>query len=237
LGFFSRKLLPTQTRYSTYDRELLAAYQAAKHFLHTIEGRATILRTDHKPLFYMFSTKSDKHSDRQARYISFLAQFVHVVEHVDGVRNVIPDALSRLEVACNNTTVPDLNQFAADQARDPELQKLLDGSTPSSCRLLLQQTEHGVVYVNTAHGKAGPYVPAIHRRSIVIALPNQAHPGINATVKLVISRYCCQACLDRSEFGQGVAKTAKKVRYIDTPFPQSPLSRCQIAVLGISISI
>lgn len=190
LGFFSRKLLPTQTRYSTYDRELLAAYQAVKHFLFTIEGRTTTLRTDHKPLLYMFTTKTDKHSDRQARYISFLAQFVHVVEHIDGARNIIPDALSRLEVVCNNTTAPDLSQFAADQARDPELQKLLDGSTPSACHLIPQQTEHGLVYVDTAHGRARPYVPATHRRSIAMALHNQAHPGINATVKLVTSRYC-----------------------------------------------
>jgi len=71
LGFFSRKMLPAQTRYSTYDRELLAAYLAVKHFLHTIEGRTTTLRTDHKPLLYMFSTKIYKHSDRQSRYISF----------------------------------------------------------------------------------------------------------------------------------------------------------------------
>lgn len=162
LGFFSRKLLPTQTRYSTYDRELLAVYLAVKHFLHTIEGRTTTLRTDHKPLLYMFATKSDKHSDRQARYISFLAQFMHMVEHVDGARNVIPDALSRLEVACNNTTIPDLSQFTADQTRDPELKKLLDGSTLSSCRLLPQQTEYGLVYVDTAYGKARPYVPDVH---------------------------------------------------------------------------
>jgi len=70
LGFFSRKLSPAQTRYSTYDRELLAAYQAVKHFLHTIEGRTTTLRTDHKPLVYMFTTTTGKHSDRQSRHIS-----------------------------------------------------------------------------------------------------------------------------------------------------------------------
>jgi len=43
LGFFSRKLTPTQVRYSTFDRELLAAYQATRHFLHLIEGRHAVL--------------------------------------------------------------------------------------------------------------------------------------------------------------------------------------------------
>lgn len=34
LSFFSRKLKPAQTRYSTYDRELLAIYSSVKHFKH-----------------------------------------------------------------------------------------------------------------------------------------------------------------------------------------------------------
>jgi hypothetical protein len=32
LGFFSRKLTDTESRYSTFDRELLAAHGAIKHF-------------------------------------------------------------------------------------------------------------------------------------------------------------------------------------------------------------
>lgn len=190
LGFFSRKLSTTQTRYSTYDRELLAAYQAVRHFLHQIEGRVTTLRTDHKPLLHMFTSKTDKYSDRQLRHISFLAQFIHQVEHVDGVKNVVPDALSRLEVAISSVTTMDWSQFVADQAKDPELQNILDGSTTTSCQLVPQQTEHGLVYVDVSHNKVRPFVPASLRRNIVELLHNQAHPGINATVKLVTARYC-----------------------------------------------
>ncbi|GFS53884.1 transposon Ty3-G Gag-Pol polyprotein [Trichonephila inaurata madagascariensis] len=32
LGFFSKKLAPAQTKYSAFDRELLAAYSAIKYF-------------------------------------------------------------------------------------------------------------------------------------------------------------------------------------------------------------
>ena len=38
IGFFSKKLTTTQTRYSTFDRELLAAYLSVLHFRHLIEG-------------------------------------------------------------------------------------------------------------------------------------------------------------------------------------------------------
>jgi hypothetical protein len=38
LGFFFRKLKDTESRYSTFDCELLAAHAAIKHFCHFCEG-------------------------------------------------------------------------------------------------------------------------------------------------------------------------------------------------------
>lgn len=32
LGFYSQKFTPTEKRYSTYDRELLAIYKSVRHF-------------------------------------------------------------------------------------------------------------------------------------------------------------------------------------------------------------
>jgi hypothetical protein len=55
LGFLSRKLTDTESRYSTFDRELLAFHAAIKHFRHFCEGRAFQLWTDHKPLFNAIS--------------------------------------------------------------------------------------------------------------------------------------------------------------------------------------
>jgi hypothetical protein len=46
LGFFSRKLTDTESRYSTFDREPLAAQAAIKHFRHFCEGRAFQLWTN-----------------------------------------------------------------------------------------------------------------------------------------------------------------------------------------------
>jgi hypothetical protein len=54
LGFFSRKLTDTESRYSTFDRELLAVQAAIKHFRHFCEGRLFQLWTDHKPLVTTF---------------------------------------------------------------------------------------------------------------------------------------------------------------------------------------
>jgi hypothetical protein len=39
LAFFSKKLNPAQQKYSAHDRELLAIYEAVKHFRHMLEAR------------------------------------------------------------------------------------------------------------------------------------------------------------------------------------------------------
>lgn len=54
LGFFSRKLTEAQKKYSTYDRELTAVFEAVKYFQHWLEGRNFAIVTDHKPLIYAF---------------------------------------------------------------------------------------------------------------------------------------------------------------------------------------
>lgn len=85
----------------------------------------------------MFSQKTEKLLDRQARYIAFLSQFLHKVEHVSGERNVVPDALSRLEILALTHDPPDLDQWAiyGYQAGDAKLSKILLGCTltPSTC--------------------------------------------------------------------------------------------------------
>ena len=39
LAFFSKKLSDTEARYSTFNRELLGAYLAVRHFRFALEGR------------------------------------------------------------------------------------------------------------------------------------------------------------------------------------------------------
>jgi len=190
LGFFSRKLSDAQSRYSTYDRELLAAYLAAKHFVHSIEGRPTTLRTDHRPLLFMFSQKSDKLIDRQTRHIAFLFQFIHDIEHVSGEVNIVPDALSRLELSTIDDDVPDLHQWAAEQVNDPELRNILSGQTTTSLTLQSRRTANGPVYFDSTTNRSRPFVPKSLRRTVFTTLHGQAHIGIAATCRLIKSRFC-----------------------------------------------
>ena len=75
IAFFSKRLKPAETRYSTFDRELLAIYLAIKHFQHFFEGRQFQILTDHKPLTFAFNTQSSKLTPRQIRHLDFISQF------------------------------------------------------------------------------------------------------------------------------------------------------------------
>ena len=49
-AYFSKALKPAETRYSTFDRELLAIYLPLKHFRYFIEGCVFYVLMDHNPL-------------------------------------------------------------------------------------------------------------------------------------------------------------------------------------------
>lgn len=76
ISFFSHKMTSAETRYSTFDRELLAVYLAIKHFRHLLEGRVFHVLTDHKPLMYALNPRSDRQSLRQARHLNFISQLL-----------------------------------------------------------------------------------------------------------------------------------------------------------------
>jgi len=75
LAFFSKKLSKAETKYSAFDREMLAIYLAIKHFRHMLEARTFVIYTDHKPLTFAFRLKPEKSSPRQFHHLDFISQF------------------------------------------------------------------------------------------------------------------------------------------------------------------
>nr|VZI42778.1 unnamed protein product [Spirometra erinaceieuropaei] len=89
LAFFSQKLQPAQTHYSTFSRELLAIYLAIRHFRHLLEGRDFSVHTDHKPLTYALKAKPDRYSPREVRHLDYILQFTADIRYVLGSDNSI----------------------------------------------------------------------------------------------------------------------------------------------------
>lgn len=128
LSFLSRNLKLAEQKYSAYDRELLAAYSAVKHFRHYIEGRLFTLFTDHKPLTFAFAQKPENSSPRQLRHLDLLGQYTTDIQHVAGKNNLVADALSRIVAICFDRPI-DYEQLAKEQVDDPELQRILSNTT------------------------------------------------------------------------------------------------------------
>ncbi|CAH8597566.1 unnamed protein product, partial [Heterobilharzia americana] len=98
LSFFSKRLNASQSRYSTFGRELLAIYLAIKHFRYMLEGYSFIVFTDHKPLTKAIDAKHDNYSPREIRHLEFISQFTSDIRYIKGSKNEAADALSRMYV-------------------------------------------------------------------------------------------------------------------------------------------
>jgi cleavage and polyadenylation specificity factor subunit 1 len=114
---FSKKLNPAQQKYSAYNRELLAIYEAVKHFRHMLEARHFSIFTDHKSITYAFHQKRDKCSPRQFKHLDFIAQFTTDIRHISGQDNVVTYGLCRGEFV---TAPQPYDALAASQDTDDE---------------------------------------------------------------------------------------------------------------------
>ena len=130
VAFFSTKLKPAETRYSTFDRELLAIYLAIKHFRHFVEGRQFHVLADHKPLTFAFASKPSQHTPRQICHLDYISQFTTDIRHIKGENNQVADTLSRLgAIHYNNCPSISFEDISAAQRDDPELTRLQSSST------------------------------------------------------------------------------------------------------------
>ena len=95
LAFFSARLKDKQPEWPPFDRELLAAFRAIRHFRHMLEGRVFTLYTDHQSLVPALSKKTEPHTARQTYQLSTIAEFTTDIRYLQGKANVVADALSR----------------------------------------------------------------------------------------------------------------------------------------------
>jgi RNase H-like domain found in reverse transcriptase len=95
VAFHSRMFSGAELNYDVHDKELLAIFEAFKHWRHYLEGSALPIDvvTDHKNLEYLSTTKLL--ARRQARWSEFLSQFNLVIRFRPGKLGTKPDALTR----------------------------------------------------------------------------------------------------------------------------------------------
>ena len=99
LGFFIRKLqTPREIKYSTFDRELLAAQVAIRHFRYFLEGRHFTLYTDQDSLVPALCKTADSWTSRQQNQLPAISEYTTDARHIAGKDNQVEDALSRITI-------------------------------------------------------------------------------------------------------------------------------------------
>ena len=96
IGYVSRRLSDTESRYSISEIEMAAVLLGIEKFHEYIVGRPLILRTDHRSLSYIKSMPCGNNS-RLARWSLALQRLQFTIQHVPGVRMSHVDSLSRVD--------------------------------------------------------------------------------------------------------------------------------------------
>ena len=110
--FYSRRLTSVQEKYTVTERELLAIVETLKEFRSILLGQKIAVHTDHQNLTY-----KNFNTDRVMRWRLILEEYGPDLRYIQGEKNVVADALSRLEMTEDNPAQL-LNQMEIIQPTD-----------------------------------------------------------------------------------------------------------------------
>lgn len=96
IAYASRALNKAELNYPTIEKELLAIVWSVRYFRPYLFGKKFVIRSDHKPLVYLFNINSP--SSRLLKFRLSLEEYDYRIEYVKGANNVAADALSRIIV-------------------------------------------------------------------------------------------------------------------------------------------
>lgn len=99
ISFASRTLTETEKKYAQLEKEALGIVYGVKKFHQYLYGRKFELRTDHKPLVYIFNESKSipaMASGRVQRWALTLGAYQYSIKFQKGTENSTADAVSRL---------------------------------------------------------------------------------------------------------------------------------------------
>ncbi|CAF3680819.1 unnamed protein product [Rotaria sordida] len=94
--YMSKKLTPTQQRWSPIEQECYAIVKAVELWHHYLHGHHFILESDHKPLEALM--RKSQMNDKCERWRLRLQSYDFTIKHIKGKSNTMPDYLSRSPV-------------------------------------------------------------------------------------------------------------------------------------------
>jgi transposase InsO family protein len=144
IAFYSRKLNPAQVNYTTTERELLSIVETLKEFRNILLGQQIKVYTDHKNLTYKtFNT------ERVMRWRLILEEYSPELIYIQGDKNIVADALSRLELTEDPPDLqPEVNvlaeHFALSKTDVPE------EAHPTNLKTIMRYQQNDKELIETA---------------------------------------------------------------------------------------
>lgn len=92
--YASRRFSPTEFRWTINVKEAYSIKFCFEQWGNLLQGYPVTVQTDHKNSLWLWQSKDPK----VERWRLFLQRWEHTIEHIPGVSNCVPDALSRMHV-------------------------------------------------------------------------------------------------------------------------------------------
>ena len=201
IAFYSKKLNPAQTRYTTTEKELLSIVAVCKEFRNILLGQQLVIFTDHENLTYKhFNTP------RVMRWRLFLEEYSPDIKWLKGSTNLVADALSRLDFTSEPIEESHVTEefsshhycfsTAEKQTITFPLNYEVIGKAQSKDKLILKGLESGKYHFKSFHRDEVQRELICHKGKIVIPehLTTKimewyhmylGHPGINRTEETI----------------------------------------------------
>ena len=177
LAFYFHKLSPAQQKYSPYDRELLAVYEAIMYFQRMVEDTSLSL---------MLSSNGEINAHHASSITWSLLDSSLLTLGMSRQDSVVAGALSRT----NSVMMPlDYHPLASSQIQDAELQHILKHVSALQLERVHIPRMDVNIYCDTSTPQPWLFITMPFRHQVFDTLHDPSHPGTNTTNKLVCQRF------------------------------------------------
>ena len=182
LAFYSKKLTPTEARYTIVEKELLSIVRGLVFFKKIICNQSVKISTDNKNLMHQ---KLDGNK-RYERWLTILQEFNYSIEHTRGNENTAADHLSRIAAERPQLKHVDVQKLADLQEKD---QAIIERNNEGALQTKITENEISL-FVDSSDRIVLPkfayqeFVDKLHAKL--------GHPGPRKSMKTICKFYTGQ---------------------------------------------